>query len=64
MADIEELSTVTSFVNYLVAHIIEEERLEFYDELREDEELDFDILLAMVESMGKQVYSEIPTQRS
>jgi hypothetical protein len=64
LADIEELESISSFITYLAAHVVEEERLDFWETIRSDEDLEIDILTAMVESMGKLVYSEIPTQRS
>lgn len=60
IAEQEESETIGSLVNTIVSHIVKEEREDFLKALADDEDLDFDVLGAMIGSMQKIVYAEIP----
>lgn len=64
VGELEELDTVGAFVNYLLAHVDKADREEFLKALHDDEDLDFDVVAEMAESMQKVVYSDLPTNPS
>ena len=55
MSDDEE-QAVEYFTKYLLAHVVKDQRPDFTKALIADEDLDVDVLSAMVESLGKVVY--------
>lgn len=60
-ARLEDLDTIGSFVDYLLAHIVKDQRVDFLKELEADEDLDMDVVGDMAESLQKVVYADIPT---
>lgn len=60
-ARLEDLDTVGSFVNYILAHIVKDQREDFLAKLEGDEDLDLDVIADMAESLQKVVYADLPT---
>lgn len=58
----EDEETLGSFVVTLLAHIVKDERKDFTAALQADEDLDFDVLAAMVADMQSVVYAELAAE--
>lgn len=61
VGELEDAETIGAFTAYLVAHVDESERQDFIDALKNDEELDLDIIQLLAEDMQRVVYAGIPT---
>ncbi len=63
-AQLEELDSIGSFINYILAHIDADQREAFLAKLAADEDLDFDVLGDMTDSLQKVVYADLPSDPS
>lgn len=61
IADQEGEETIASFLATLTAHIVKDQRADFLKAVAADEDLDFDLLGAMVADMQRLVYGNVKT---
>ena len=64
IANLESTDSVAAITDYLLGHVIEDERDDFYAALLADDAMDYDLLGLITSEFTEIVYAEIPTSPS